>query len=795
MAKQDLGKIVPTFNGTYNANIVYEKLCIVNYNGSVYVSKQDIPKGTDISNEEYWYLLIEKLKKGVDYFTEEDRKAIIDEVTKLAESDFNKYYDEKKKALDKVASDNTAAFLKVVKDNTTDFNNNVDTQTKAFDTHYDEKVKSFDENSDKQTKAYDTNANKKLNDYNENHKTKMQELDDEATVKIAEYDKHTEELRNMAVSTDNELERVKSDILDTGSASDTFIHVEDSCMAKLKELEIEGVCEQNTTQGYNLINYSLLANGQKTYTVGGVTMSYSEDGTLMANGTQTASWLNFFSKNITDILEDGKTYTLWAENYSINLYNNSFYAQIERTNNETGKAEYIYLNTKNLTFIVDKTKYSKYVFHINLADRLTTLTNFKNRFMLYEGTDEKAYELYTNGASPNPDYPQKIKTITDSLKITSGGRNLFDIDKFRKLTTGQGITSVIDGTSIICNGTAITTYATILVPLAKNIKFYPGQYTISMANSLPYNIAIQTERLNGSRGKDLVLNSGKNSQIINITEILIVNSMFLSFQTARPNLTNFIISDIQIEQANTASECEHYVESLIEANLPEGEFIGKLDDTYKDTLTFEYVADNSKCHLKLNKKVGFKNFNDVSSILYSTLQNDYFLFQIAADYLPSSVMISNNFINKGNYGLNYNHESIFRGGANNNAFQFKIKKDRVTSYDAKGALSFIKNSNTDVYYALNTPYTLDLGVIDMPLAYKEITNIFTDSDLLPKLTAKYYRTFETTIQNLQINDKTLKQEITDLNNSITNIIKRLDTLESSNATTAKESEVSNDLQN
>ena len=158
-------------------------------------------------------------------------------------------------------------------------------------------------------------------------------------------------------------------------------------------------------------------------------------------------------------------------------------------------------------------------------------------------------------------------------------------------------------------------------------------------------------------------------------------------------------------------------------------------------------------------------------------------------------MISNNFINKGNYGLNYNHESIFRGGANNNAFQFKIKKDRVTSYDAKGALSFIKNSNTDVYYALNTPYTLDLGLIDMPLAYKEVTNIFTDSDLLPKIAAKYYRTFQTTIQNLQINEKSLKQEIIDLNNSISDITKRLEALESSNATTVEESEASNDLQN
>ena len=83
----------------------------------------------------------------------------------------------------------------------------------------------------------------------------------------------------------------------------------------------------------------------------------------------------------------------------------------------------------------------------------------------------------------------------------------------------------------------------------------------------------------------------------------------------------------------------------------------------------------------------------------------------------------------------------------------------------------------------------------MPLAYKEVTNIFTDSDLLPTINAKYYRTFETTVQNLQINDKSLKQEITDLNVSLVDVIKRLEALESSNATTAEESEVSNDLQN
>ena len=76
----------------------------------------------------------------------------------------------------------------------------------------------------------------------------------------------------------------------------------------------------------------------------------------------------------------------------------------------------------------------------------------------------------------------------------------------------------------------------------------------------------------------------------------------------------------------------------------------------------------------------------------------------------------------------------------------------------------------------------------MPMSYKDITNIFTDSDLLPTINAKYYRVFDKTIQNAQINEKTLKQEITDLNATVSALDTRLKALETKTVEEPTESE-------
>ncbi len=790
---QELGKVMVTNRGEYISSKSYEILDIVSYNGSSFMSKIDdntsVP-AEEISPDELlinenWQLVA---KKGDTYkVTEEDLQAIAKQITDNANSAFNQNVKTKTKEFNTNATNKLNDYDTNSKSTTETFDANAKKKLDEYNANDTKKLKAYNDNADNKLSAYNANDTNKLKAYNTNADFKIEEYNTNANSKILEYDKHSEELRNMAISTDNDLERVKNEILDTGSASDSFVHVEDSCMAKIKELEIEGVINQKITTGKNLLDYvsNLLTSSN------GLTNVINEDGSITTSGQPTLAYTPIVNRTtITDILEDGQIYTISQRDT-----NNKIYLQIEAAGKDGTLSRFTTTSGKS-SFTVNKSTYEKYSLIIQTGSIETwgnsTLT-ITNKYMLCKGIDtaDTSFEPYTGGQpSPSPDYPQEIKTITDNLKIISCGRNLFDIDKFRKSITGQGITSVIDGTSIICNGTAITTYATILVPLAKNIKFYPGQYTMSMTNSLPYNIAIQTERLNGSRGKDLVLNSGKTSQIINITEILIVNSVFLSFQTARPNLTNFTISDIQIEQANTASEYEPYVESLITANLPEGEFIGKINDTYKDTLRTEYFPKEGKYHLMLDKMVGKHTLTGNENWATYTQSNGIPIFRCT---LPVNgiVVKSNYFVSQTTWATLLEENRIFNHVGNYQNIEIACSKfDTLTNFK-----NFLTTNVVQMYHALKMPYTLDLVTINMPLSYKKITNIFTDSDLLPTINAKYYRTFQTTIQNLQINEKSLKQEITDLNNNISDITKRLEALESANVNTVEESEASNDLQN
>ncbi len=784
---QDLGKVMITPKGEYSSSKSYEILDAVSYNGSSYVSK--INDNTSVPISDDWQLLAQK--GDVYDVTEEDLQAIAKQITDNAKSAFNQNVETKTKEFNTNATN---------KEN--DYDTNAKKKLDGYNANDTKKLKAYNDNADSKLGAYNTNDTNKLKAYNTNADSKIEEYNTNATSKISEYDEHSEELRNMAVSTDNELERIKNGMLGTGSASDSFIHVEDSCMAKIKELGIDGVCKQETTRGYNILDENSWKNG---YHIAGNSINTSNNGChvdFQKIGSTTQYFIRIEALQNCRMGRFFLAFTNESQDTSIGKVSEGIYDTVF----SAGQVKYITVNVPDGAFYVGFSIYLiQKIVNGEYVDAIPIYENYKDYFKICISTTyQKDYEPYTGRQpSPNPDYPQEIKTITDSLKVTSCGKNLFNGTDYSMIV--NGVTISISRNRITLNGTATGAYNNsnsnyINVFPIKLAEIYSYSCTQVCGSMIGTRLAINLRGGNNVSDMSkqfnpasLELRNGSNSTSNSRIDCSYVTG--LQFIFSDDAVFDNYTFDIQLERGRNVTAYEPYVESLITANLPEGEFIGKLNDTYKDTLTIEYVAEDSKCHLKLNKKVGFKNFNDVSSILYSELQGDYFLFQIMIGYLPSAVMISNNFINKTNYGLNYNYESVYRGASGNKAFQFKVKKERVASYDAAGALSFIKNSNTDVYYALNTPYTLDLGPIDMPLAYKEVTNIFTNSDLLPKINAKYYRTFETTVQNMQINEKTLKQEITDLNSSIANIIKRLEVLESNNASTVEESEASNDLQN
>lgn len=400
----------------------------------------------------------------------------------------------------------------------------------------------------------------------------------------------------------NNLDRLKDNVLEVGEVSDTYIHVEDSFLNELKELSVDGVCKQQTTTGKNL-----LPNKIQTNTIHGVTCTNNGDGTVTLNGTATEK--TYFSTNKHISLSLDGNYT-----FSANTYNNLGYSLYH------GGAELFFWDTKSDKTFSATGSFDNVRPQINIESGVT-LNNVIVKFQLEKGSTATEYEPYTEGqATPSPDYPQEIKTITDSLSVTS--------------------------------------------------------------------------------------NNGKDE-----TE-------------------------------------ENYLESVITANLPEGEFVAKIDDTYKDTLKVVYKEDR-KHHLILNKIISKTVLNGTQPISYSKVINDdkfVAQFNIGTAIKSSSTMISDKFIYMSN-GWASNSENISTGGSNNNLLQMKILQSRLEEVSSNGLTNWLSTHPVEVYYVLNTPYEVDLGIVDMPLSYSGVTNIFTDSDLLPKINAKYYKDFKLSIEN------------------------------------------------
>lgn len=577
-----------------------------------------------------------------------------------------------------------------------------------------------------------------------------------------------DEVDNRAKKTRNELERVKNDILETGTASDSFINVQDSAWAELQELSVDGVCEQTTTTGKNSLDYvsNIIPSNN------GLTSVINEDGSITTTGKPTKNYSTITkSINITDILEDKNTYTI-SQKVPGNLFIQINIAQLD------GTLKYINSNRKPSSFVVDKSIYKTYTLIIQTSsmtewgDSPLTITN---KYMLCKGTDtaDTSFEPYTGGQpSPSPDYPQEIETITGNLKLTSCDNGLFDGE------LRQGSWNSINDNTRCFNKNNIYAEAGDYL-LITNLDVSNYRYGILVSND---NFPLNSENFSYNSGWRQA-----NKFEFSLTESGNLGINVSSINNANINPSTFTNVKWLLIRLDLAS--------IIEANLPEGEFIGKLNETYKDELVAVYNQEEGQYHLILNKVIGKKVVDGNTGNIAKIGDNCFGINGAIKNFLHfSEFIIDNNKNNKYitlaqtssnsnffNISKDYNYAMNFTSSENFN--NIRIKDIRLNTVDE--LKQSLNEKPIEVYYTLNlnSRYSLDLGPIDIPLSYNEVTNIFTDSDLLPQINAKYYRNFTKTVQNLQVNEKALKQELIDINN-------RLTALETAKAS---ESEVNNDI--
>ena len=298
----------------------------------------------------------------------------------------------------------------------------VENKNKVTDDDMNEIKEVVNNNADELTEAQENISD--IQEEQETQNTKISTLETDNTTNKAdisdiktknnEQDTNIEELQENLSDAQQEIEALKTiqNALPTIDGEGENLTLKGTAEnTTFKKFGICGNSRQETREGYNLIdivNSSLMGQDK------GVTIEISDDGYITANGTPTTSYTVFISKNVTNLLEDGQTYSLWQENYS-DKANGGIFSQITASPKPGSSvtAKFINAAMSRNTFTVDKTNFTyMWIVQSGPISATGTFTNYRNRYMLYKGTDNKEkFELY--GAMPSPNFSSKIEVVGD----------------------------------------------------------------------------------------------------------------------------------------------------------------------------------------------------------------------------------------------------------------------------------------------------------------------------------------------------------------------------------------------
>ena len=258
------------------------------------------------------------------------------------------------------------------------------------------------------------------------------------------------------------------------------ITIDPSFAGGLKVNQLYGKSEQKQYSGKNLLNATL-----QTKTVEGVTCTANGDGTYTLNGTATNT-ITFRVR--TDIPADGKTYRIVGcpKAMSLSTAYIDFSNNVNNARKDTGNGATILL-TGEYTYVVTIVVINGYTCK-NLVFKPMIVDADKHPSVTYDD-----FEPYVGGIpSPNPDYPQEIKSVVEPVvKVT--GKNL--LKPTLKTTTRHGITCVknSDGTYTF-NGTQNNSSSYTVFEIGIIVIKTKGDYKVL---GLPFNSSKSTFGIGG----------------------------------------------------------------------------------------------------------------------------------------------------------------------------------------------------------------------------------------------------------------------------------------------------------
>ena len=492
--------------------------------------------------------------------------------------------------------------------------------------------------------------------------------------------------------------------------SDYIVSLKDALKYKVFEFLVHGKVKQETTTGKNLLNYLNV----KQFVSNGLLSIINNDGSITTTGTPTMKYVPILeSINITDMLEDGQTYTIMQKNAT-----NKLYIQVTITTN-SDEISYIGLNnnTENIkTFTVDKQNNKKYSINIQSNTIETTgELNITNYYQLLKGSyDEwQPFEKYTRGQpSPNPDYPQEISTLTFD-KITRCGKNLFDKDTVPDLLIyphTDRLNSTTDNYSAIFKCLPNTTYSISKTSLSTTSLIVCGTKDYPETGDFPLNRQVYS-----------------NSNIANgYTTTEDTNYLVIRYCNPEDTLSHSeIFSTIQIEFGPQATDYEAYQATEYAIDLQGNEMV-EIPKGIKDELAIDKQGNVSL--VKNVEKVIFDGSDDedwtFDTISTGTnIRQFHILFEnIYYNHVYDKITVLSNYFRGVPWASSWLKNNTVTPYKYGDRTGLRLYSDNFEDLNAFKV--WLSTHNVIVYYQLATPEVIPLGKLTNLITTEEGINTF-----------------------------------------------------------------------
>ena len=288
--------------------------------------------------------------------------------------------------------------------------------------------------------VYDkTQTNALLDDFKDETNALIEDLETNINEQLEEKDEQIEELQSEVDS----LSMIYN-AFPTESGEGESLTLDDTAEVKFKKFDLKGNTSQFSTTGINLakVDYSF------NQTTNGITCKVNSDGSISLSGTASA--------NTTFIMSTGLGYPSGAYAMScVGMPTNSDSIRIRFRNTNATYSEGDANNSAEIAYNKNpRTFTNRDVNNFEVFVFSGVTLNSTIKVQLQTGSSATSFEPYTNGASPNPSYPQPVNVVSGDNEIQIWGESLAgnDTQQYRvNLKAGDKIKIINKSGSIVLN--------------------------------------------------------------------------------------------------------------------------------------------------------------------------------------------------------------------------------------------------------------------------------------------------------------------------------------------------------